>query len=486
MGKGGSVSTAEERLESRVVPTRASGQVLWVDDDDSAQAALTTGLQRHGLSLSWMTSAMEALDALAERDFEVVVTALHLDGIDGLSLCRRIGENRPDIPVVMVTAVGSVQAAVGALRAGAYDFIAEPFDVEVVCTTVARAAQRRTLRAAVRRLQAGGIVAGGSTALLGSSAAMERLKGLIDRVAESEAVVLITGESGTGKELVARAIHERSHAANGPFVAINCAAMPEALLESELFGHVRGAFTDARMARRGLFLKASGGTLFLDEVGEMPLGMQAKLLRALQERTVRPVGGDAEEPYSARIITATNRDLDDEVRARRFREDLFYRINVVRLVLPPLRGRGDDALLLAQHFVTLYAQRCHKPVAGISAPVAQKLLAYAWPGNVRELQNCIERAVTFARFDTLVVDDLPEHIRDYRSPCLEIPGVDPVETLTMEEVERRYILRVLAQTGGCRTNAAALLGLDRRTLYRKLRAWEGEAEPQYLEVTGAP
>jgi two-component system response regulator HydG len=301
---------------------------------------------------------------------------------------------------------------------------------------------------------------------------------LIERVAKSEAAVLITGESGTGKELVAQAIHRRSRNASGPFIAINCAAMPEALLESELFGHVKGAFTDARNARRGLFLKANGGTLFLDEIGEMPIGMQPKLLRALQERTVRPVGGDSEERYEARIITASNRDLEDEVHERRFREDLFYRINVVRIAVPPLRARGNDVLLLAQHFMKRYATQASKNITGISTPVAAKLLAYGWPGNVRELQNCIERAVTFARFDTLVIDDLPENIRNYRSTNLTIPGVDPREMLTMDEVERRYILRVLKQTRGSKTAAATVLGLDRRTLYRKLERWSQPDEKQ--------
>jgi two-component system response regulator HydG len=297
------------------------------------------------------------------------------------------------------------------------------------------------------------------------------VRSLVGRVGDSDAVVLVTGESGTGKELVAKAIHEQSRHAQGPFVAINCAAMPEALLESELFGHVRGAFTDARTARSGLFTKASGGTLFLDEIGEMPLGVQAKLLRALQERTVRPVGGDTEHPYTARIVTATNRDLESEVRARRFREDLFYRINVVRLAVPPLRARGDDVLLLAQYFTSLHAARCGKSVNGLSAAVAQKLRAYDWPGNVRELQNCIERAITFARYDTLLVDDLPDHIRDHRSTDLTISGIDAVDRLTLEEVERRYILRVLKQTNGSKKRAADLLGLDRRTLYRKLLRW---------------
>jgi two-component system response regulator HydG len=312
--------------------------------------------------------------------------------------------------------------------------------------------------------------------MIGSSAPIQKVKDLIDRVAEADAALLITGESGTGKELVARAVHQRGRNSTGPFVAINCAAIPEALLESELFGHVKGAFTDARTPRQGMFLKAHGGTLFLDEIGEMPLGMQPKLLRVLQERTVRPIGGDQEIPYDARVITASNRDLETEVAERRFREDLFYRINVLRIDVPPLRIRGNDVLFLAQHFLKQFSQQTTKKVIGLSQPVAEKLMAYSWPGNVRELQNCIERAVAFTRFDELTVDDLPEKIRDYRSADASIPGVAMHEILTMDEVERRYITRVLKQLDGNKTVAAELLGVDRRTLYRKLERWGAAPE----------
>jgi two-component system response regulator HydG len=251
-------------------------------------------------------------------------------------------------------------------------------------------------------------------------------------------------------------------------VAINCAAMPESLLESELFGHTRGAFTDARQARPGLFVKATNGTLFLDEIGEMPMGMQAKLLRALQERTVRPVGGDAEIPFDARLVAATNRDLETEVDEKRFREDLFYRINVVRINVPPLRQRGSDVLVLAQHFIERYAAAGRSRVVGMSSGAADKLLSYPWPGNVRELQNCIERAVALARYDQIGVDDLPEKIRDFKSSRVIVETEDPSELLPMDEVERRYILRVLEAVGGNKTMAAQVLGFDRRTLYRKL------------------
>jgi two-component system response regulator HydG len=453
-----------------------TGNVLIVDDDQSMAETLTKAMTRRGFTVSWRTSAAEALQLLDEQDFDVVVTDLHMEGMNGFAFCERIVNNRPDVPVVMITAFGSLDSAVGAIRVGAYDFITKPFDVEALQLTLSRAVQHRRLRDEVKRLRQVVSDARGIDQLLGSSAPIQKVKELIERVADADAALLITGESGTGKELVARAVHQRSHSATGPFVAINCAAIPEALLESELFGHVKGAFTDARAPRQGLFLKASGGTLFLDEIGEMPLAMQPKLLRALQERTVRPVGGDHELPYEARVITASNRDLETEVAERRFREDLFYRINVLRIDVPPLRVRGSDVLFLAQHFLKLMSQQTGKRVVGLSPPVAEKLMAYGWPGNIRELQNCIERAVAYTRFDELTVDDLPEKIRNYRSTDLDIPGVGAHEVLTMDEVERRYILRVLKQFDGNKTTAAEVLGFDRRTLYRKLERWGAALE----------
>jgi two-component system response regulator AtoC len=448
-----------------------TGHVLIVDDDQSMAETLTKAMTRRGFVVAWRTSAAEALTLLEEQDFDVVVTDLHMEGMNGFAFCERVAANRPDVPVVMITAFGSLDSAVGAIRVGAYDFITKPFDVETLRITLSRAVQHRRLRDEVKRLRRVVSDTRGFDQMIGASAPVQKVKELIERVADADAGLLITGESGTGKELVARAVHQRSRSSSGPFVAINCAAIPEALLESELFGHVKGAFTDARAPRQGLFLKADGGTLFLDEIGEMPISMQSKLLRALQERTVRPVGGDKELPYEARIITASNRDLETEVAERRFREDLFYRINVLRIDVPPLRGRGNDVLLLAQHFLKQFSQQTTKNVIGLSPPVAEKLMAYTWPGNIRELQNCIERAVAFTRFDELSVDDLPEKIRAYRSTDHGIPGLGPDEVLTMDEVERRYITRVLKQLDGNKTIAAELLGLDRRTLYRKLERW---------------
>jgi two-component system response regulator HydG len=297
---------------------------------------------------------------------------------------------------------------------------------------------------------------------------MQAAYDLIERVAAVDANVLVTGESGTGKEVVARTIHDRSHRRGGPFVAINCAAMPEALLESELFGHTKGAYTDARTAEPGLFSRASRGTIFLDEIGDMPLGLQPKLLRVLQERTIRPVGGRDEVPVDVRVVVATNRDLESAIEDGRFREDLYYRINVVHIPLPPLRARAGDILPLAQHFLSHFAARATKSVAGIAPAAAEKLVAYSWPGNVRELQNCMERAVALTRFDQIGVDDLPDKIRDYRRSHVLVSSDDPSELVPLEEVERRYIGRVMEAVGGNKTAAARILGIERKRLYRML------------------
>jgi two-component system response regulator HydG len=303
-------------------------------------------------------------------------------------------------------------------------------------------------------------------AILGDSTAVAHLRGVIEQVATSAATVLITGESGSGKELVAHEIHARSQRARGRFVAINCAAMPANLLESELFGHVRGAFTDAGCARDGLFVQAGAGTLFLDEVGEMPLEMQAKLLRAVEERAVRPVGSDTTVPVHVRLITATNRDLEQEVIAHRFRSDLYYRLNVVEIRVPPLRERAEDILFLARWFLQQQAARTGRPVAHITPEAARCLLDYAWPGNVRELDNCMVRAVTLSRAPELTVEDLPARVCEHQGERTDFIGEVPEDLLSMEELQRRHLVRVLAAVAGNKTRAARILEIDRRTLYR--------------------
>ncbi len=448
-------------------------RVLVVDDDADMCKELERMLGRRGFVVTSRQSADLAWELLASEDFDAVVSDVNMRGMNGLELCDRIVQNRRDLPVIVVTGFGSMEAAIAAIRAGATDFMTKPFNAEQLALSLERAIRQRALEEEVRRLRRDAAARSNYGEIIGSSPAMFQVFEMIDRVAETDATVLVTAESGAGKELVARAIHQhqKSRRAAGPLVAINCAALPEALLESELFGHAKGAFTDAKTARRGLFLEASGGTLFLDELGEMPLGMQAKLLRALEERKVRPVGGSAEVPFDARIVAATNKDLESLVEERRFREDLYYRVNVVHIEIPPLRSRGNDVLLLAQAFVKRFAERHGKTITGFSAEFADRVLSYAWPGNVRELQNAIERAVSLARFEELTVDDLPPKVRDYRPSHVVVAASDPAELVTLEEVERRYIERVMEAVGWNKTEATKVLGIDRSTLYRKLERY---------------
>jgi two-component system response regulator HydG len=450
-----------------------TGRVLLVDDDQALCEALEVGLRGRGFTVTWRTSADDALVLLESEDFDVVLTDLKMRGTNGIELCERVLGNRPDTPVVLLTGFGSFDAAVAAMRAGAYDFLSKPVKLDVLAIALRRAVQHRALGEEVKRLRTEVLGGARIDPLVGESAAMRKVYELVARVSASDASVLVTGESGTGKEVVAKAIHARGRRRSGPFVAVNCSAVPEALLESELFGHVRGAFTDAKESRAGLFKQAEGGTLFLDEIGDMPLGVQPKLLRALQERRVRAVGSTTEVPVDVRIVAATNRDLESAIEEGRFREDLFFRINVVAVALPPLRARAGDVLPLAQHFLVQFADRTKKAVRGIAASAAEKLVAYGWPGNVRELQNSIERAVTLARFEEITIDDLPEKIRDYRPSYLVVGGDDPSELAPLEEVEKRYILRVLEAVGGNKSVAARVLGIERKTLYRKLERFSG-------------
>ena len=446
-----------------------NGLILLVDDDRDLGETLALGLRKRGHEVTWRASVTDAVAALDGAPYDAVVTDLNMRGSSGIDLCAHVVERRPDTPVIVLTAFGSLETAVQAIRAGAYDFINKPVEMDVLAIALDRAIGTKRLREEVKRLRdEAGRAPTRPADLVGDSDAMRRVHDLIQRLADSDVSVLLTGESGTGKELVARALHAQGRRAHGPFVAVNCAAVPEPLLESELFGHVRGAFTDAREARTGLFQQAHGGSIFLDEIGDMPLALQPKLLRVLQERTVRPVGGSQEIPVDVRIVAATNRDLEDAIEERRFREDLYFRINVVQLPLPPLRARGGDVLLLAQHFTSRYASRAGKKVLGISPQAAERMLAYSWPGNVRELQNCIERAVALTRYDDIAVEDLPEKIRDYQRSHVLVTSDDPSELVPMEEVERRYILRVMEAVQGNKTAAARVLGYDRKRLYRKL------------------
>jgi two-component system response regulator HydG len=447
-----------------------AGRILFVDDDPAFVEVVKKALHHHGFSVLTATTGEGALALLRTEDVDAVITDLRMPGMDGLQLVERITQLRAHVPVIVVTAFGSMDTAVAALRAGAYDFVTKPFTLDVLALSAARAVKHRRLTEEVMKLRAR-VETGRGGAIVGESAVMREVIALIDRVAATDASVLITGESGTGKELVAREIHARSHRHDGPLVAINCAAMPPALLESELFGHVKGAFTDAKASHPGLFALADGGTLFLDEIGEMPMALQPKLLRAIQERVVRPVGGDRELPFDVRLITATNRDLETMIEERTFREDLYYRIHVVHVPLPPLRAREADIMLLAQSFLVDSAARFHKEVRGFSPAAAEKLAAYAWPGNVRELANAIESAVALARFAELGVEDLPPKIQTYTPAKLELAGSDPTQLEPLDDIERRYILHVLEACGGNQSLAAQVLQIDRKTLHRRLKSY---------------
>ena len=454
-----------------------NAHVLVVDDDRDMCQLLSAGLTRKGFQVTWRTSAAEALEVVDHADLDAIVTDVEMAGMNGVELCERVTANRPDVPVTMLTAFGNFDTALAALRVGAYDFITKPPDMDALARSVERAVRHRTVVGEVKRLaRADDATPAADGFLVGKSACMRRVVEVIERIGDSESSVMITGESGTGKELIARALHARSRRRAGPFVAVNCAALPGPLLESELFGHVRGAFTDARASRPGLFVRAAGGTLFLDEIGELPLALQPKLLRALQERTVRPVGSEEEIRCDVRVIAATNTDLDAALRARRFREDLYFRVNVIQIEAPPLRERGDEEiLLLAQHFLTLQAAQTGNAIIGFTPAAAERLVGYSWPGNVRELQNCIERAVAVARHDRILVDDLPEPIANRRTqrPTLQVADTSATQE-SLEEVERRHIQRVLAQTKGNRSVTARILGVDRKTLYRKLTGYRAQ------------
>jgi DNA-binding NtrC family response regulator len=448
------------------------GKILIVDDDQMMCEMLEDDLKRHGFHPTSYLSAEKALDALKTESFDVLLTDMNLPDMNGIELCERVATNRPDIPVIVITAFGSMETAIAAIRAGAYDFVTKPIDTEFLVLVLDRAVNHHGLQEKVKILDEALKKSHQFDELIGQSPPMRKLIDRLQRIADTETSILITGETGTGKELVAQALHRRSRRQKGPFVAVNCAALPDALLESELFGHKSGAFTDAKTEHKGLFFQANGGTLFFDEIGDFPLTLQPKLLRSLEERRVRPIGGTSELAFDARIIAATNRDIETAVEENRFREDLYYRINVIQIDLPPLRERGTDILLLAQHFVEQFAIRSDKQIAGISNSASEKLLNYTWPGNIRELRNIIERAVVLTRYEKISVDDLPEKIRNYKTSQFLVGSDNPSELVPIQEVEHRYILHVLKTVGGNKTLAARVLGLDRKTLYRKLQHYK--------------
>ncbi len=440
-------------------------RALVVDDDIETALLIKMILEREGHIAVATSSPREALE-LAERDaFDVILADVEMGEVSGLAICERVVSSRPETAVIMFTGHSTIDVVTRALRAGAADFLVKPIESEALIRRVAEVANRRGLQ--------GNAGASNATTALhrisGSSPAMMRIRDLVARIAPSDASVLIQGETGTGKERVARAIHDAS-GRTGAFVAINCAAVPEALIESELFGHVRGAYTDARSARRGLFAEAQSGTIFLDEIGELPLAVQPKLLRALQERHLRPIGANAEVAFDARVVCATHRNLEDEALAQRFREDLLYRIDVIKVDVPPLRERGNDIILLANRFLSNIASRASSAPMFLSDAAAERLLAYRWPGNIRELENCMERAAIVARSREILIADLPAKVRDAPAVLLAATADEPA-IVSVAELERSYVEHVIAALGGNKAKAARLLGMSRKTLYRKLERW---------------
>jgi DNA-binding NtrC family response regulator len=444
-----------------------ANRILIVDDEPEMCSLLSDILKEEGYEVATATSGEKALAKMGEQEFAVVITDLNMKGMPGMTLLKEIRRLHPDINVIIMTAFGSVETAIEAMKQGAYDYVMKPVKSDEIALTTEKAVREVQLRREVVNLRRAVEKEYSFNQILGKSKPIQAVFELIRRITPSPSSVLITGESGTGKELVARAIHYNSPRASAPFIPVNCAAIPENLLESEMFGHMKGSFTDAKADRRGLFEESQGGTLFLDEISELPISLQAKLLRVLQEREIRRVGGVRSIPVDVRVIAATNLDLAGEVKAKRFREDLYYRLNVIEVHMPALRERTEDIPLLTLHFVKKYAEPMKKPIGGLSEGALALLMDYHWPGNVRELENVIERGVTLTRTEKIGSEDLPQAVRGDSGDRHMIEEAAE-KTRTLAEVERAYILRVMEKTAGNKYQAAQVLGIDRKTLYRKL------------------
>ncbi|PYN51473.1 MAG: DNA-binding response regulator [Candidatus Rokuibacteriota bacterium] len=446
--------------------------LLVADDDPGLRESLERTLTREGYRVVLASDGRAALERVQAGGVDLIVTDLRMPGLTGLELLRAAKAIMPDVDVILLTAFGTVEEAVKAMKDGAYDFLTKPFRREQLIKLVDKALERRDLieqnRALKKQLE--DIRAKGQ--MIGASPSFRRMLTLVEQIADSSATILIQGESGTGKELVARTIHERSARRNGPFVAVNCAALPETLLESELFGYEKGAFTGAAGRKEGRFELANGGTLFLDEVADLSLVTQPKILRVLQEGEFERLGGTRSLQVDVRIVAATNQDLPEMVKEKRFREDLYYRLNVITVRVPPLRERHEDIRVLAQHYLRVYAAKNGRKLEGFSNEALERLESYAWPGNVRELENLIERTVLLARKDRIDAEDLPEEVAGVKRPprdaILELVGTP------LDEIEQRLLDETLRITGGNKTQAAKLLGIDVRTVARKLERREDD------------
>jgi two-component system response regulator HydG len=454
----------------------AQATVLVVDDDPGHRTTLQTIIRSWGYTVDAADDGGTAVEKVRRRPYDLILMDVRMAAMSGIEALKRIKNYNPAIPILIMTAYSSVESAVEALKSGAYDYLTKPLDFEVLKLTIERALEHTELkeenRVLKQRLQAGFDM----RQIIGKSRAMKSLLEMTAMIAASEATVLITGESGTGKELIARAIHFNSGRRDNPLVVVNCAALTDTLLESELFGHEKGAFTGADRRREGRFMQADSGTIFLDEIGETSPVMQAKLLRVIQEREIQRVGGEKPLKVDVRILAATNRDLEAAVAEGRFREDLYYRLNVVTLPMPPLRERGDDIPLLAQHFVRQYASKNRKTVRGFSPLAMDMLLKYDWPGNVRELENAVERAVILLTGDLISEKELPLSITGAYNgpvaPAAAIPGGSPdTGPRPLDEVEREAIMAALEAAGGNKSEAARRLGINRKTLHKKLKSY---------------
>jgi two-component system response regulator HydG len=452
--------------------TRA--RILVVDDEAGARSGLQKLLRQAGYLVDTANDGRAAIAIAAERPPDAVVTDLRMPVMDGMTLLRKLREHDRELPVIVATAYGDVTSAVEAMRAGATDYLTKPIDFDAMLIAIERGFERRALRIEAENLrrQLRERDADGLRGLIGTSPAMQQVYRFAHQVASSRATVLITGESGTGKGELARTIHALGDRASAAFVTLHCAAVPETLLESELFGHEKGSFTGADKRRIGRFEQAHGGTLFLDEIGELSPLVQTKLLRVLQERTLERVGGNETIAVDVRVMAATNRDLPTEVREGRFREDLYYRLNVVHLDMPPLRLRGNDVLMLANAFLHRFAEDNKKPVTALAAEVRLKLLAHRWPGNVRELENAIERAVVMCEGACIEVRDLPFEAMRLTAGTVRVPGS------TMAEIERWAIIATLEATGGSTAKTAEVLDLSVRTIQYRLHHYDVETKPR--------
>ena len=460
--------------------------ILVVDDEEGLLHLVKMRLTAMGFAVTGCTTGHEALAAAKNTRFDLAITDLRLGNEDGLDVTEGLLRIHPGLPIIILTAHGSIPNAVEAMQRGAFGYLTKPFDDKELKAKIEEGLSPQRMRGEIQRLKSLVNELYGMENIVARSAAMQRLLQQVVQVADSDATILLFGETGTGKEVFARVIHSNSRRNKGPFVALNCAAIPETLFESELFGHVRGAFTSAHGAKRGLFQSASGGTLFLDEIGEMPLSMQVKLLRAVQEREVREVGSELSTKIDVRIITATNKDLGAAVKSGAFRNDLYYRISVVPLFIPPLRERPDDIPLLAQHFLTASAKRANKELRGFTPAALNRLVAHPWPGNVRELENVIEKATVMTRQDMITPDLLPSMATSPDSPMKPL-------TEAKEEFEKTYLQNVLHLTGGNISRAAQFAGRYRADFYKMLKKYglhpstlkaKAEAEFEELEEEG--